>query len=156
MPHLNWRSSPVVKRVVPLGPNGPLDPSESDGIERDFVMQLELSRPALRELADVLLEVLSPGGGELRVSLPDAWTVFWKLREDETRLLIAHPQVGEWVATVALEPLHAQAVNDALARVLGSATPEANESLSIGKLARDGIVSSVSNLELVIRCSAQS
>jgi hypothetical protein len=119
-------------------------------------MQLDLSRPALRELAEVLCEVLTPGGGELRLSLPDAWTIFWKLREDETRLLIAHPQVDEWVATVALEPLHAQAVNDAFARVLGSATSEASESLSIGKLGRDGIVSSVSNLELVIRCSAHS
>lgn len=148
MPHLNWRSSnlaqKVVKKVLPASEG-------QDAQDRDFVFELALSRAQAQELAAALAQVLVPGGGELRLNLPDEWVIFWKLRpdegNDESRLLIAHPQQDEWVATVALEPGHAERLLNAFSNDAFSNAPC---SIRVANLAAEGIISSVSNLELVI------
>src|SRR5271168_4015231 len=98
MPHLNWRTADLGKKVIPQDSGG-----AAHRVDRDFLFELELSPLQAQELASMLTTVLVPGGGELRLSLPDEWSIFWKLRDDESRLLIAHPQADEWVATLALE-----------------------------------------------------
>ncbi|MDR3608772.1 MAG: hypothetical protein P4M08_15515 [Oligoflexia bacterium] len=135
MPHLNWRSSTLDKKVVP-------QTSEYGG-DRDFTLELVLDREAHRELALELAEVLVPGGGELRLDLPDEWRIFWKLRDDESRLLIAYPQESEWVATVALELEHGRRFLAALEALV----PGSDEPLMIGRL---GSVGQVSNVEVLI------
>ncbi len=64
-------------------------------------------------LTDLLLA--ASGGGstskaELRVDFPQKWTVFWKIRESETRLLLAHPDQDSWVGTVSLTIAHCEAL----------------------------------------------
>ncbi len=49
-----------------------------------------------------LLNTDNPGS-EIRMDFPAGWTLFWKAREaDESRLLLAHPEKEEWVATFVL------------------------------------------------------
>ena len=42
-------------------------------------------------------------GLELRLSLPEGWTLFWKRREEGSLALMAHPEANEWVGTLALD-----------------------------------------------------
>ncbi|MGZ3686764.1 MAG: hypothetical protein ACXWPM_13060 [Bdellovibrionota bacterium] len=90
MPYLNWRGAALTQTLIPH----PKLQSE---------LKLELDAPARDELAARLEETYAQGAGELRLDLPRNWIIFWKLRESDSRLLLAHPQPDEWVATVALE-----------------------------------------------------
>jgi hypothetical protein len=137
MAYLNWKASPLTKRVAPH-----LDPGRR---EPGYVLDLEIGREAARELASALSEVLVPGRGELRLDLPDEWIMFWKWREDESRLLLAHPQAEEWVTTVALDSDHGQRLLESLEAAAASQSPETK--VRIGEL---GVVGSVSNVEVVI------
>lgn len=148
MPHLNWRTADLGKKVVPFEGG-----STAHQVDRNFVFEMVLDVKQAQELASMLTAVLIPGGGELRLSLPDEWSIFWKLRDDESRLLIAHPQADEWVATLALEMAHAHRL---LAALEESCKEESSASFSIAGLADDGRVSSVSNLDLVISVTSKS
>jgi hypothetical protein len=102
-------------------------------------LTLRLSRDEARELAAALREVQEEPRSELRHTISGAWTVFWKLREGESRSLLAHPEPESWVATLALEPGH-------LARVverLESGSPE----FALSELAP---VDWISNFELIV------
>jgi hypothetical protein len=79
---------------------------------------------------------------ELRVDLPLNWAIFWKLRDDESRLLMAHPQENEWVATAALESSHAGALTE---RLLGAQTG------LVFAISEIGSVGGISNVELTVR-----
>jgi hypothetical protein len=98
--------------------------------------------PADRDqLVQLLEETFLHGAGELRIDLPENWLIFWKLRERESRLLLAHPQENEWVATVALESAHAQATLDSLKSL------KAGDTFKISEIGQTG---SVSNVEIAI------
>ncbi len=106
-------------------------------------MSLELGVDSLREdLLPALRNTFQAAGGELRLDLPQEWSLFWKLKDGETRVLVAHPATGQWVGTLALERSFA----DQLILKLESAA--AGESLRVGSI---GPVSGVSNLDLVFK-----
>ncbi len=74
-------------------------------------MDLGFSGEDIGLLVPYLEEIYLRGGHELRMDLSNGWTVFWKSRESGSRLLLAHPEHQEWVATFALEtPLGAKLV----------------------------------------------
>jgi hypothetical protein len=77
--------------------------------------------------------------GELRLELPNGWAVFWKEREGESRLLIAHPSAEVWVATCALTREHGLTVlerlREGLEITVGEAVP----------------LASISNVEVTLR-----
>ena len=136
MPYLNWKAPHPSYRqhVVPL----------AQGCEL-MKMSLSLSMEAAQaqELSAALQDVLGSGvpAGELRLDLPGNWIVFWKVREGEGRLLIAHPEKEEWVTTVALSA----AVGLELLRQLESWS--AGQSIALGRL---GPFGSVSNADVTL------
>jgi hypothetical protein len=90
MAYLNWKNESLVL-------------SQMDASAQGILLKLELKPEQAAPLKELLLEVAQGTSRELRVDLTNGWTVFWKLRADETnKLLLAHPEVDQWVATVAL------------------------------------------------------
>jgi hypothetical protein len=59
--------------------------------------------------ADSLGELSGREGSELRTDFPSGWTIFWKIREGESRFFVAHPETDQWVATLALSKTHLEA-----------------------------------------------
>jgi hypothetical protein len=121
-------------------------------------MQLDLDSAELEVLVQQLEQVFAPAEQspstateghfssmvpELRVDLPDQWIVFWKKRASDTRLLLAHPEKDEWVATAALEETHGLNLVSALKKL------SPGDGISIHELGADLYESgSVNNLEL--------
>jgi hypothetical protein len=142
MPYLNWKQSSLEQEVVPHVASE-LAPGASQDMARDKMsLTLKFSASELEEFLPRLEEVFAAGSsGELRLDMPANWLSFWKLREGESRLLIAHPQADEWVTTVALTAEHAALV---LGRMRGL---KAGQSVVVGELAPTG---NVSNVELTL------
>ncbi|MGE0614044.1 MAG: hypothetical protein AB7P04_00250 [Bacteriovoracia bacterium] len=46
----------------------------------------------------------------------EQWAIYWKIRDAESRAMLAHPNPGEWVATLALTEAHLEVVIDKLRR----------------------------------------
>ena len=88
-----------------------------------------------------LEEVFASVGPELRIDLPDDWILFLKLREGESRLLLAHPETSAWVSTAAFERSH----GEVFLRELKALRP--GTLIDVRAL---GDVASVSNLHLLI------
>lgn len=105
--------------------------------ELEIVLNVEQSQ----QLADLLAASFAENF-ELRVDLPKNWAIFWKIRSDESRVLLAHPQEGEWVATAALESSHAKLLTDHLSSAVSGTT------FSLGEI---GIVGGVSNVDIRVR-----
>ena len=67
--------------------------------------RFKLSATEARDLAALLASALE--GSEVLLRLPakemEVWAIYWKLREGDSRALFAHPEKGEFVATVSLE-----------------------------------------------------
>jgi hypothetical protein len=144
MPYLNWKDR------EPTGLHIELAPPSSEGaahVTTRSRMVLRFAREALAELASSLGQIFGEAGegGELRLDLPREWIVFWKLREGDSRLLVAHPQPDEWVATVALSAADGAAFLSRISE-LGSARADVTE-VNLGEFVRTG---AVSNLELVL------
>lgn len=139
MPYLNWKDH-LPARLKPG--IGPLGAGEHQGSSDKLRMTLAFEAELLGELLPRLREAFgAPGATELRLDLPRNWIVFWKKREGESRLLLAHPQADEWVATVALT------AEDGRLLVERLETMVAGQSVSLGELAATG---NVSNLELTL------
>jgi hypothetical protein len=130
MPYLNWKEREIRQSVDAAG----VADSRS-------TFNLVLGETERTQLVSFLEEVFLRGGSELRVDLPENWIVFWKSRESESRLLLAHPQRGEFVTTLALEAEHGKRVIDELKK-LG-----AGDAFLVSE---QGIVGSVSNVEVVV------
>ena len=128
MPYLNWKEAPVRKSLSEREKG----PSE---------LRLAIATAEAQALVQALEEVFASVGPELRADLPDNWILFLKLREGESRLLLAHPEKDEWVSTAALDAAHGQA----LLRELRTLRP--GMQLDVRAL---GEVASVSNLHLLI------
>lgn len=138
MPYLNWRSG----ETRPEGSyRQEITQEEGSFPRREHLLRLTLSPEALEVLAQRLEELYSQGCGELRIDLPEGWILFWKSREEESRLLVAHPQPGEWVTTVALEAKHGMLLASSLRQMKkGESRP----------VSQGGIIGRVSNVEIVI------
>jgi hypothetical protein len=93
MPYLNWKERSTGHSMRPL-------PAGGEGRSQ---MDLGFSSEDIGLLVPYLEEIYLRGGHELRMDLSNGWTVFWKSRESGSRLLLAHPEHQEWVATFALE-----------------------------------------------------
>lgn len=135
MPYLDWSEQNIGLEAAP---------------QADRETQLTLTLPN-RELAAQLkteLEgVLATPGRELRLNLPRRWTIFWKAREGDSRLLLAHPEHDVWVATVAAEAEYGQLLLKGLDRVSQSGGGIDLASLGAGH--------SFNNLGLVIQVVGQ-
>lgn len=105
MPYLNW-NSPSTAGWVQL--------STSEHPRFGMQVHLKLSPEALSEWREGLKEVLLNARGELKLELPQGWTIYFKAREGETRLLLAHPEQDAWVATVAVSSDSSQLFLDRL------------------------------------------
>ena len=128
MPYLNWKTREIRKTIEPHA-------------DARSTLALNLSAEERAQLLPMLEEVYAHGGAELRLDLPGEWIIFWKSRESESRLLLAHPQRDEWVATVALESEHGRRLLQRLGE-LGT-----GDALSISEL---GAIGSVSNVEIIL------
>jgi hypothetical protein len=68
--------------------------------------------PAQADALAERLEKLTEGDEMAWTLKPGAeqWSCFFKLREGDTRFLLAHPALSQWVATLALQPEHRDAL----------------------------------------------
>ncbi len=90
MSFLNWANANILYEASYPSP-------------RMTLLSLKLAQGELQILQLYLAEVYMDEEREFRMLLSDEWTVFWKRREGENRLLVSHPEAQEWVATIALE-----------------------------------------------------
>lgn len=133
MAHLDWKSESLHLREseAKFGVSG--------GVPAKFERLLELGVSAAQRAAlfGALVALKSKEGSELRLELPQGWTIFWKLREGESRLFLAHPDHDSWVATLSLTAEH-------LAALLQAPVESAIGLSSLAPISR------MSNFELVV------
>ena len=94
MPYLDW--TPEELEVSLFQEVSQLNPPKTQ-------LTLKLGSKEIQSLIGELEAIYSGSARELRVSLPQGWTVFWKRKDSGARALLAHPQSDEWVSTIALE-----------------------------------------------------
>lgn len=102
-------------------------------------LKIKVGQNELTDLLASLEETFLKQAGELRVQLPQNWVLYWKLREEGSRALLAHPEPEEWVGTIALELALAQKLFLSLKNL------KSGQSFYLSQV---GILGSVSNLEL--------
>ncbi len=90
-------------------------------------------------LAAALGEIANREGSELRTDFPAGWTIFWKIRDGDSRFFVAHPETDQWVATLAVSQTHLDQIRERL----GSGFEGALSSLET--------VSRMSNFEVKVR-----
>ena len=138
MPYLNWKEQTQLKQEI--APDATVADQASP--VNKMCLSLFLDSNLLSQLLPLLRDTFeNEGTSELRLDLPRGWIIFWKKREGESRLLLAHPQEDEWVSTVALSADHGLLLVQALGK-LG-----AGQAIQLGALAETG---KVSNLELAL------
>ncbi len=132
MPYLDWTPEELEVSLIQ-------EVSQSNSSRTQLTLKL-----GSKEIQSFIGELESIYGGtsrELRISLPQGWTVFWKKRDSGARALLAHPQSNEWVSTIALEADQGKQLISFL------------NALEIGQsfnLSQRIALDQVSNLELVI------
>lgn len=80
--------------------------SSEVGVRDAVTVQLALSGADWASLADALGEITNREGSELRTDFPHGWTIFWKIRDGDSRFFVAHPETDQWVATLAVSEAH--------------------------------------------------
>lgn len=137
MAYLDWTATQIGHETRP-----------QETCDTALTLSLRVPGESLGELVSALSPVVGGSERELRVELAGPsdssgtkWMLFFKLRESESRVLVAHPDADEWVATVALERAHGERWLTTLRGL------EAGQSVALGQLQSLGLVS---NLELVI------
>jgi hypothetical protein len=85
------------------------------GIRDAISVFIRLAPERWRALALALGEIKNREGSELRTDFPRGWTIFWKIRDGESRFFVAHPEPDQWVATLALSENHLERIRDRLA-----------------------------------------
>lgn len=111
MAYLNWKALPPAELKLDVKPGGNV-PRYAGGPVPKTRLELGLTHSRRTELK-VALQNTAVGrtpGAELRVDLPSNWILFFKTWPSGCRFLIAHPASGEWVSTLALDPLHTDAL----------------------------------------------
>lgn len=111
---------------------------------RDAVsVMLALSEAGWRALSEALGEIVNREGSELRTDFPGGWTIFWKIRDGDSRFFVAHPETDQWVATLALSESHLAKIRLRFERSL--------EDGFAGALSGLETVSKMSNVEVHVR-----
>jgi hypothetical protein len=90
------------------------------------------------EFAERLGEIENREGSEFRSDFPGGWTLFWKVRDGDSRFFVAHPETDQWVGTLAISASHLALVRERM---------RAGFSGALSELER---VSRMSNLEVRI------
>ena len=72
----------------------------------ESMMVVHLSSEVKAELIEALKEVVDGKTNELRVDLPNQMTLFFKVREGDSRILVARPETDILVGTLALLKNH--------------------------------------------------
>lgn len=128
MPYLDWSSRDVRVESRPHP-------------KRDAELLLAFPETELLELVSEVERILAVPSAELKLTLPSGWTLYWKLRDSESRVLLAHPETDLWVVTLALE---AALLSVVLERLRGLGTGASFRISELTPLGR------VTNLELVL------
>jgi hypothetical protein len=89
MPYFDWKAKVGVALRV----------TDHERLETE--LQVTLTEERIFELHEALSGVFQQAEAELRVDFPGNWTLYWKARDGESRMLLAHPEKDEWVGTVA-------------------------------------------------------
>lgn len=131
MPYLNWSEAEIL-------------PVQTGHPRLGTQLELTFSAEQALHLVESLQPVFAKAGSELRLDLPGRWTLYWKIREGDTRLLLAHPEADAWVGTVALNPEQAPGCLDKLR----SLSVAGAEPFRLGDLPG---VNRPSNFELVLK-----
>ena len=98
MPFLNWRSRAIRCDVSP----SPLRGGYGQQVE---CLRISIGEADSRELVVAWKQCFADlNSEELRLDLPDSFTLFCKARPEENRLLLAHPELGSWVGSLMLTP----------------------------------------------------
>ncbi len=114
-----------------------------DPEDQKMVLNLRISAEKMAEFSESIAAIRAKEGSELRTELPDGWTIFWKVRLGESRFFVARPEIGQWVATLALSPTHFESFQ-ALLRESGLAAGVECALSSLEKVSR------MSNLEVIL------
>ena len=136
MPYLNWLERPI-------------ELTRTNHHRFGTQLELPLTSEDLARLREAVSEVILAGEGELRVDLPQDWTIFWKAREGESRQLLARPEKDKWVATLAYHSNEGRALINALTTKLSAP----GNSIRLSEL---GPLNATSNIEVVIRLESGS
>jgi len=118
-----------------------LNLQRDDHPEREHLLVIRMDSAHWGEWIRTLTELLSDPNpsAELKSEWPGGWTIYWKNRDDDSRVLLAHPDENLWVATIAWKRDAAGSLLEALLRL------SPGERLSL--LEFEG-VSFLSNLEI--------
>ncbi len=130
MAHLDWSQSALKIEQRPHA-------------RHETELLLPLSLTERQTLARSLRDMPQDGRSELRLVLPQGWTLYWKMRDSESRLLLAHPEADLWVGTIALDAAGWSQLLEALDRPSSGSSSELRLSQLPG-------VSRRSNLDVVI------
>ncbi len=96
MAYLSWQNEPVEIR---------LDYEPSGIGAKPSRLEIQAPKTLRAELFEAIQQIRSGERSELRLDLPQGYSVFVKLKDSGlSRLLIAHPEENEWVATFMLSP----------------------------------------------------
>lgn len=82
------------------------------GLRDAVTLTLSLSSEHWGTLATALGEIVNREGSELRTDFPKGWTIFWKIRDGDSRFFVAHPEPDQWVATLAISESHLARVQE--------------------------------------------
>src|SRR4051794_29099476 len=102
MGHLDWKDSTVVLEVAPETRPETRPKTQIDTRLKSLLV-LKIQSVDLPVFIQNLEQVYCHQEGELRLELPQNWVLYWKTKENASRVLLAHPQPERWVATFALE-----------------------------------------------------
>ncbi len=136
MPYLNWSKQDATET--------PVVAETSQHPRYETQLTLKLPSGELGKLIAELQAVFAEPGTELRLELPMRWTLYWKLRDGDSRLLLAHPDHESWVGSVSLNELHSKSLLETL-RALAP-----GQSYRFTDLREQGSWSTVGNLEIVM------
>ncbi|OFZ22035.1 MAG: hypothetical protein A2X94_16430 [Bdellovibrionales bacterium GWB1_55_8] len=131
-----------------------LQPADAEGHETEWI--LELSGGLIHSLSAELESLYgsdSSRDSELRLELPDGWRLFWKERSagEGTLLFVAHPELEQWVGTLALEPEFARGV---ISRLRGLKAHESFSLRSLGTRGSQWSIAALSNFNLIFTRSS--
>lgn len=128
MPYLNLMDHPVLL-------------SKDSHPKWETALSLSFSGEARDRLLERLEQTVEQQK-ELRLDLPQGWTLYFKLKEGDNRLLLAHPEAEAWVGTVLLME---KEMGEFLSRLRGLSP--ADEGLQFGDMFQ---LSEFSNLDLKV------
>lgn len=128
MPYLNWKEDAELK--ITKEPHA----------EHQNQLEATLPQARMNELADDLERAFTAGAPELKVDLPGQLTIYFKTKTGLSRMQLAHPQQGVWVASVHLTVDHG-------AKLIAAMRDQNLPAITVSKM---GSMGAINNLEVVL------